>query len=169
MPAYDFAVELINNKDLNLVASDEQQLALYGAYKRVESGRCEGEGRPSVFFMRERAKWDAWNSMANYESDEAKLLYVETVLDLLRESGEGELLMQLEELLEKTNLVQSSPRPSADDSSKENSCACNCKEWLKKLKKSFYSTPNQRTVATFAGVALLASLVGTFLRRRKLQ
>ncbi|KAI3384014.1 hypothetical protein SNEBB_001040, partial [Seison nebaliae] len=48
-------------KKLKSQPTDEDQLELYGYYKQVNVGNVNID-RPGMLKMRERAKWDAWNS-----------------------------------------------------------------------------------------------------------
>ena len=59
--------------------SYEEKLVLYGLYKQATEGDVSTR-RPGMFDMLGRAKWDAWQQQEGYTSQEAKQLYVESML-----------------------------------------------------------------------------------------
>ncbi|KAI3385301.1 hypothetical protein SNEBB_002694, partial [Seison nebaliae] len=62
MSVNDFDEAAAVVKKLKSQPSDEDQLELYGYYKQVNVGNVNID-RPGMLKMRERAKWDAWNSV----------------------------------------------------------------------------------------------------------
>ncbi|KAM7347765.1 acyl-CoA-binding domain-containing protein anorexia [Cochliomyia hominivorax] len=56
-------------------------LELYGLYKQATVGKCN-TSKPGMFSMQARAKWNAWNDLADMPSDKAKQLYIEKVKEL---------------------------------------------------------------------------------------
>ncbi|WFD31776.1 hypothetical protein MSPP1_002815 [Malassezia sp. CBS 17886] len=75
--------------------SYEEKLALYGLYKQgmrngplaLTGAATEGDvdtRRPGMFDMLGRAKWDAWELQRGYSQQDAKQLYVESLLKILR-------------------------------------------------------------------------------------
>lgn len=56
----------------------DEKLQLYGYYKQA-TGAVIGE-RPGVFDQLGRAKWDSWAKKRHYTPDQAKRLYVETLV-----------------------------------------------------------------------------------------
>ncbi|WFD03199.1 hypothetical protein MOBT1_001888 [Malassezia obtusa] len=67
--------------------SYEEKLALYGLYKQATHGDVDSR-RPGMFDMLGRAKWDAWESQRGYAQQDAKQLYIENVLKVLRRFGD---------------------------------------------------------------------------------
>jgi acyl-CoA-binding protein len=59
--------------------SYEEKLALYSLYKQATEGDVKAK-RPGMLDMLGRAKWDAWAKRKGYASQEAKQLYVESLL-----------------------------------------------------------------------------------------
>ena len=60
----------------------DDMLALYGLYKQATVGDVTG-GRPGLFDVRGRAKWDAWSSRKGTSTDAARTAYI----DLARRLG----------------------------------------------------------------------------------
>lgn len=71
---------------------NNQLLELYGLYKQSTEGQCDTP-KPSWFDGKGRKKWEAWKSLENMPSDEAKQKYIELVqkhdpeFSLVTESG----------------------------------------------------------------------------------
>ncbi|KAL9935218.1 hypothetical protein V8E36_005566 [Tilletia maclaganii] len=63
--------------------SYEEKLALYSLYKQATEGDVNF-ARPGMFDMLGRAKWDAWAKRKGLPSRDAKQLYVESMLAILR-------------------------------------------------------------------------------------
>lgn len=59
----------------------EVMLKLYGLYKRVTVGN-PNVGEPSVFNLKENAKWRAWDSARRYSKKTAETMYVDLVNSL---------------------------------------------------------------------------------------
>jgi diazepam-binding inhibitor (GABA receptor modulating acyl-CoA-binding protein) len=57
------------------------KLRLYALFKQAQSGDASGE-RPGATDFIARAKWDAWQSIAGMNGDDAKRAYVELVASL---------------------------------------------------------------------------------------
>jgi len=53
-------------------------LKFYGYYKQATNGNCN-TGKPSIFKVVERAKWDAWNSLQNLSKEEAMQGYIDQI------------------------------------------------------------------------------------------
>jgi acyl-CoA-binding protein len=51
-------------------------LELYGLYKQATVGDASG-GRPGMFDVKGRAKWDAWATRRGTSKDDARTKYVE--------------------------------------------------------------------------------------------
>ncbi|KAJ8697971.1 hypothetical protein PTI98_004737 [Pleurotus ostreatus] len=61
----------------------EEKLEMYSLYKQATVGNVK-QPRPGIFDMLGRAKWDAWAKHKDLEPYEAKWLYVEALLKVLR-------------------------------------------------------------------------------------
>lgn len=59
-------------------ANQDDQKYLYARFKQANVGDCN-TGRPGLFNMRERVKWDAWNGLKGKSGDEAMREYVAKV------------------------------------------------------------------------------------------
>ncbi|GLV35036.1 anorexia [Carabus blaptoides fortunei] len=56
-------------------------LEIYSYYKQATEGSCNIP-RPHWYEMQAKAKWDAWNSLGNISSDEAKKNYIKIISEL---------------------------------------------------------------------------------------
>jgi len=83
-----------NNEDLFITAtqlirniksrpSNEELLKLYGLYKQATIGN-NLTNKPSVFNIKEKAKWDSWNNEKNKSQDKAKQEYIDLVNILIK-------------------------------------------------------------------------------------
>jgi diazepam-binding inhibitor (GABA receptor modulating acyl-CoA-binding protein) len=70
--------------------SQEDQKYLYGRYKQAKVGDCN-TGRPGLLSPKERAKWDAWNSIKGLSAEDAMRQYVTKVDALTGSSFSSEL------------------------------------------------------------------------------
>ena len=61
--------------------SQEVMLKLYGLYKRATVGNPL-VGEPSVFNIKENAKWRAWNDTRRYSRKTAETMYIDLVNSL---------------------------------------------------------------------------------------
>ncbi|KAK0546944.1 hypothetical protein OC844_007201 [Tilletia horrida] len=78
--------------------SYEEKLALYSLYKQATEGDVNFT-RPGMFDMLGRAKWDAWAKRKGLPSRDAKQLYVESMLAILRRfSDRPQAIALIEEL-----------------------------------------------------------------------
>lgn len=68
-------------KTLKYQPSEQELLELYGLYKRVTEGVCYKE-KPSIFNMKESAKWSAWCSKGKTSKRNAQEKYIALVKDL---------------------------------------------------------------------------------------
>lgn len=103
----------------------EEKLAMYSLYKQATVGNVKTP-RPGIWDMLGRAKWDAWAKHKDLPQHEAKWLYVETLLKVLRKYSSQTVAMDLVRELEAfqgdpNNLVlsgsyMSSRRRSSSDS-----------------------------------------------------
>lgn len=65
-------------KDNHSKFNNDELLDFYKLYKQATVGDINTD-RPGMFSLKERAKWDAWNSVSGMEKSEAENLYIETV------------------------------------------------------------------------------------------
>lgn len=79
--------------------SYEEKLALYSLYKQATEGNVRSK-RPGMLDMLGRAKWDAWSNRRGLGSQDAKQLYVESMLKTLRKFGDRPQAIALIEELE---------------------------------------------------------------------
>ncbi|SPO40491.1 uncharacterized protein PSFLO_05973 [Pseudozyma flocculosa] len=63
--------------------SYEEKLALYSLYKQATEGDVQSK-RPGMLDMLGRAKWDAWAKVRGLPARDAKQMYVESMLRILR-------------------------------------------------------------------------------------
>ncbi|CAL1541075.1 unnamed protein product [Lymnaea stagnalis] len=68
-------------KKLTKDPSDEEKLTLYGLFKQVTVGDCN-TGRPGMFDLKGKAKWDAWNALKGKSKVDAQNEYVNHVEEL---------------------------------------------------------------------------------------
>lgn len=57
-------------------------LKFYGYYKQSTVGKCN-IAKPGMFSFQEKAKYEAWNSLGNLNSNEAKISYIEHLSKLI--------------------------------------------------------------------------------------
>lgn len=69
-------------KTLTEKPSNEELLELYGYYKQATIGDVNTE-RPGMFYMKEKYKWDNWNSRKGMSKEEAEEKYIQIVKDLM--------------------------------------------------------------------------------------
>lgn len=72
---------------------------LYGLYKQATEGDVQTR-RPGMFDMLGRAKWDAWARQRGFSSQDAKQLYIESMLNILRRFEDRPLAISLMSELE---------------------------------------------------------------------
>lgn len=81
MVTFETCVECVRTGDLldaSRIPDNSVKLQLYGLYKQSTCGNATGT-RPSVFHMKDRAKWDQWKTYCGMSSDTAKRMYVDLV------------------------------------------------------------------------------------------
>ena len=76
----DFEVNVNYVNNLTTQPSDDILLSLYGFYKQATVGNVN-KRRPTIFNMKDRAKWDAWNANKDMNTEEAMQQYINTVRD----------------------------------------------------------------------------------------
>jgi len=55
--------------------TDDVKLEAYKYYKQAINGKCN-ISKPSIFNIKESAKWNAWNSIINMSQEEAVEKYI---------------------------------------------------------------------------------------------
>ena len=58
--------------------SNEILLKFYGYFKQATAGPCK-KAKPSIFYVVERAKWDAWNSVKHLTKADAMQAYIDEI------------------------------------------------------------------------------------------
>ena len=76
---FNTAVNIVNN--LKKRPSDEILLTLYGFYKQATEGD-NVTPQPSVFSLKKKSKWEAWNKNKGMAKDQAQLQYISLALKL---------------------------------------------------------------------------------------
>ena len=73
---FEKAVEHLNNIDEKTLHLDNNtKLKFYKYYKQATFGNCNTT-QPSLFDFKNKAKWEAWNSLKTMSSEKAKCLYI---------------------------------------------------------------------------------------------
>ncbi|PCH41324.1 ACBP-domain-containing protein [Wolfiporia cocos MD-104 SS10] len=110
---FDRAVEIVQSLPKNgpIQTGYEEKLTMYSLYKQATVGNVQSP-RPSVWDMLGRAKWDAWAKHRDLDPYEAKWLYVDALLKVLRRYSDKTVAMDLVRELESysgdpSNLVMS--------------------------------------------------------------
>ena len=80
--AADYVQAQVTAKNPAFNARDKQ-LILYGLYKQSMVGACNVK-KPGMLDLGGRAKWDAWSKLGSMSSEEAKLQYVQVVMEIDR-------------------------------------------------------------------------------------
>ncbi|KAI5894220.1 ACBP-domain-containing protein [Schizophyllum commune H4-8] len=86
---FDRAVEIVQSlpKTGPIQTDYEEKLTMYSLYKQATVGNVKSP-RPGIWDMLGRAKWDAWNKQKDLTPLEAKWLYVDALLKVLRKYGD---------------------------------------------------------------------------------
>ncbi len=69
-------------KSLTARPSNEELLDLYSYFKQVTVGDVNTD-RPGMFYMKDRAKWDRWESRKGMSKEDAEKAYIDLVNGLL--------------------------------------------------------------------------------------
>lgn len=73
---FEKAVNHLNNTDEKTLNLDNNtKLKFYKYYKQATVGNCNTT-QPSLFDFKNKAKWEAWNSLKTMSSEKAKCLYI---------------------------------------------------------------------------------------------
>lgn len=70
-----FSMSCMLIKTLVKPPSDEDLLYLYGMYKQATIGNCNVE-TPSIFNIKQSAKWEAWNKNKDIKKPVAMAFYI---------------------------------------------------------------------------------------------
>ncbi|KAH9850043.1 ACBP-domain-containing protein [Lenzites betulinus] len=126
---FDRAVEIVQSlpKTGPIQTGYEDKLDMYSLYKQATVGNVQGS-RPNVWDMLGRAKWDAWAKHKDLDSYEAKWLYVDALLKVLRKYPDKTVARDLVRELEAyngdpSNLVMSGISSRAPGSASSGSSA----------------------------------------------
>ena len=98
---FDRTVDIVQSlpKSGPIQTSYDEKLALYSLYKQAVEGDVNSK-RPGMLDMLGRAKWDAWSLRKGMGEFEAKQLYVESMMRILRKFGDRREARQLIQELE---------------------------------------------------------------------
>ncbi|KAF8165057.1 ACBP-domain-containing protein [Crassisporium funariophilum] len=122
---FNRAVEIVQSlpKTGPIQTDYEEKLTMYSLFKQATAGNVKSP-RPGMWDMLGRAKWDAWAKHKDLDSYEARWLYVEALLKVLRKYSNKTIAMNLVQELESyggdpSNIVMSrtlSQSPGSDAS-----------------------------------------------------
>ncbi|KIL68242.1 hypothetical protein M378DRAFT_72566 [Amanita muscaria Koide BX008] len=98
---FDRAVEIVQGlpKTGPIQTDYEEKLVMYSLYKQATVGNVRSP-RPGIWDMLGRAKWDAWAKHKDLDSPEAKRLYIEALLKVLRRYSDKTVAKSLVDELE---------------------------------------------------------------------
>lgn len=81
---FELAASIV--KDLKAKPTDDELLSLYALYKQATIGDCNTD-KPSIFNLKEQAKWKAWESKKGQKKESAMKEYTELVMKLGEKYG----------------------------------------------------------------------------------
>ncbi|TFK74495.1 ACBP-domain-containing protein [Pluteus cervinus] len=98
---FDRAVQIVQGlpKTGPIQTDYEEKLTMYSLYKQATTGNV-APPRPGFLDMLGRAKWDAWAKHKDLDPYEAKWLYIEALLKVLRKYSDKTVAMSLVRELE---------------------------------------------------------------------
>ncbi|KAF9263685.1 ACBP-domain-containing protein [Marasmius fiardii PR-910] len=98
---FDRAVEIVQGlpKTGPIQTDYEEKLTMYSLYKQATVGNVKSP-RPGMWDMLGRAKWDAWAKHKDLDPYEAKWLYVDALLKVLRKYSDKTMAKDLVQELE---------------------------------------------------------------------
>ena len=79
----DFSIAQQKVKELTTKPSDKVLLDLYSLYKQATIGNCN-TSKPWAIDVKNKMKWDAWNSRKGMKTEEAEQEYVKLVEELVK-------------------------------------------------------------------------------------
>ena len=86
MPTEEFNKAAEDVKNLSQKPTNDELLELYGLFKHTNCGDNNTE-KPSAFWIKDRAKWDAWLTHKGKNVKETDKAYVELVNKLIEKYG----------------------------------------------------------------------------------
>lgn len=91
---FNRAVEIVQNlpKTGPIQTGYEDKLNMYSLFKQATMGNVQGP-RPSIWELLPRAKWDAWAKHKDLDQYQAKIMYVEALLKVLRRYSDKTIAM----------------------------------------------------------------------------
>ncbi|GJE84930.1 acyl-CoA-binding protein [Phanerochaete sordida] len=91
---FNRAVEIVQNlpKTGPIQTGYEDKLNMYSLFKQATMGNVQGP-RPSMWELLPRAKWDAWAKHKDLDAYQAKVMYVEALLKVLRRYSDKTIAM----------------------------------------------------------------------------
>ncbi|ETW84259.1 hypothetical protein HETIRDRAFT_472785 [Heterobasidion irregulare TC 32-1] len=120
---FDRAVEIIQSlpKTGPIQTDYEEKLMMYSLYKQATVGNVKAP-RPGIWDMLGKAKWDAWAKHKDLDPYEAKWLYVDALLKVLRKYSDKTVARDLVRELESyegdpSNIMMSRSLSRGSDSS----------------------------------------------------
>lgn len=81
---FELSVQLISG--LKKKPTDDELLKVYGLYKQSMIGDCN-VSEPGIFYLKERAKWSAWNSNKGKSKTNSMESYTNYVIKLVEKYG----------------------------------------------------------------------------------
>ena len=87
--------------------STQDRLRLYGLFKHIRQGPCDGRSSPPFHQTVARAKYHAWKSVTHYTRDQAMMEYMQIMASQNHSVGR-----QVKQLLEESCQLTSAPSPS---------------------------------------------------------
>ncbi|KAL1917892.1 uncharacterized protein VTP21DRAFT_3726 [Calcarisporiella thermophila] len=82
--------------------TSDEKLLLYGLYKQALLGDCQGS-RPAIWDVVGRQKWDAWSKFRGIGQTEAKIRYVDTLVQILKRHPERDQVLEYINVLQGVN------------------------------------------------------------------
>ncbi|CCE65254.1 hypothetical protein TPHA_0K01200 [Tetrapisispora phaffii CBS 4417] len=73
--------------ELKTKPNQDEMLKLYGLYKQATVGDNTNASRPSMFNMKDRYKWDAWEALKGKSQEDAESEYIALVDQLVVKYG----------------------------------------------------------------------------------
>ncbi|WVO12598.1 hypothetical protein L204_100203 [Cryptococcus depauperatus] len=116
------AVDIVQSlpKQGPIQTSYEEKLWLYSLYKQAMEGDINIP-RPGMLDLLGKSKWDSWNKQRGIDKDEAKILYVKALLNLLKKNPKGEgiegYIQKLGLFIPRGSQSEDPPRPLSPASS----------------------------------------------------
>ncbi|XP_030751055.1 acyl-CoA-binding domain-containing protein 6-like isoform X1 [Sitophilus oryzae] len=94
--------------------ANETLLKLYAFYKQSNDGQCNIP-KPSWYDMKGKAKWEAWISLGNMSKNEAKIKYINSVVEICPDLSLEETQSKPETWIKVSSMAQNDHSPSEKD------------------------------------------------------